>query len=70
MKHVLHGLPSVEERFRVSKILRKGVDVEVDDEDIDGESGSQLVKFSGWNFNEDGFELDPVFPVSQKTIQF
>ncbi|XP_022761124.1 serine/threonine-protein kinase BLUS1-like [Durio zibethinus] len=65
VKHVLHGLPSVEERFRVSKILRKGVNVEEDDEDVDGESGSQLVKhrrISGWNFNEDGFELDPIFP--------
>ncbi|XWS53851.1 hypothetical protein CRYUN_Cryun10bG0035800 [Craigia yunnanensis] len=69
VKHVLHGLPSVEERFRVNKILRKGVDVEVDDEDVDGESGSQLVKhrrISGWNFNEDGFELDPVFPSEAK----
>ncbi|XVF28660.1 hypothetical protein REPUB_Repub15cG0049400 [Reevesia pubescens] len=70
VKNVLHGLPSVEERFRVSKILRKGVDVEVHDEDVDGDqSGSQLVKnrrISGWNFNEDGFELDPVFPSESK----
>ncbi|PPD69202.1 hypothetical protein GOBAR_DD33915 [Gossypium barbadense] len=50
VKHVLHGLPSVEERFR-------------------GESGSELVKqrrISGWNFNEDGFELDPVFPTESR----
>ncbi|XP_022748966.1 serine/threonine-protein kinase BLUS1-like [Durio zibethinus] len=69
VEHVLHGLPSVEERFRVSKILREGVDVGVDYEDVDGESGSQLVKhrrISGWNFNEDAFELDPVFTSESK----
>ncbi|XP_022759877.1 serine/threonine-protein kinase BLUS1-like [Durio zibethinus] len=69
VKHVLHGLPSVEERFRVSKILRVGVDVEVDDEDLEVESGSPLVKqgrISGWTFNEDGFELDPVFHSESK----
>ncbi|PPR92517.1 hypothetical protein GOBAR_AA28151 [Gossypium barbadense] len=37
VKHVLHGLPSVEER-----------------------------RISGWNFNEDGFELDPVFPTEAR----
>ncbi|XP_007035033.2 PREDICTED: serine/threonine-protein kinase BLUS1 [Theobroma cacao] len=69
VKNVLHGLPSVEERFRVSKILGKGVHVEADDDDVDGESVSQLVKYrriSGWNFNEDGFELEPVFPDESK----
>ncbi|XVE65888.1 hypothetical protein DITRI_Ditri08aG0035600 [Diplodiscus trichospermus] len=69
VKHVLQGLPSVEERYKVSKILGKGADVEVDDEDVEMESGSQLVKhrrISGWNFNEDGFELDPVFPSESK----
>ncbi|XVF66528.1 hypothetical protein PTKIN_Ptkin10aG0043800 [Pterospermum kingtungense] len=69
VKHVLHGLPSVEERFRISKILKKGVDVEIDGGDVDEESGSQLVKhrrISGWNFNEDGFQLDPVFPSESK----
>ncbi|MBA0830861.1 hypothetical protein Goarm_015362 [Gossypium armourianum] len=69
VKHVLHGLPSVEERFRVSKILRKN-DVDDDDEDdVEGESGSELVKqrrISGWNFNEDGFKLDPVFPTESR----
>ncbi|XP_021291456.1 serine/threonine-protein kinase BLUS1 [Herrania umbratica] len=65
-KNVLHGLPMVEERFRVSKILRKGVNLEAD-EDVDGES--QLVKYrriSGWNFNEDDFQLEPVFPNESK----
>ncbi|GMI72014.1 BLUE LIGHT SIGNALING1 [Hibiscus trionum] len=61
VKHVLHGLPSVEERFRAGKIHSKGV---IDD-DTEVETGSELVKhrrISGWNFNEDVFELDPVFP--------
>lgn len=71
VKHVLHGLPSVEERFRVSKIIKKGVEVEVDGEDVDAAEpeGSQILKhrrISGWNFNEDGFELDPVFPSESK----
>ncbi|KAE8698262.1 Serine/threonine-protein kinase BLUS1 [Hibiscus syriacus] len=66
VKHVLHGLPSVEERFRVSKIHTKCT---IDD-DIGVETGSELVKqrrISGWNFNEDVFELDPVFP-SQSSV--
>ncbi|XVE81783.1 hypothetical protein DITRI_Ditri15bG0093600 [Diplodiscus trichospermus] len=62
VKHLLHGLPSIEERFKVSKILRESVDVEADDE----ASGSKLVKHSGWNFNVDGFELDPVYPRESK----
>ncbi|OMO95534.1 putative serine/threonine protein kinase [Corchorus olitorius] len=66
VKNVLQGLPSVEERFRVSKIVKKA---EVDDDEDEVESGSdQIVKhrrISGWNFNEDGFELEPVFPPNE-----
>ncbi|KAL4283464.1 hypothetical protein GQ457_16G029630 [Hibiscus cannabinus] len=61
VKHVLHGLRSVEERFRAGKTHSK----DVIDDDIEVEAGSEIVKhrrISGWNFNEDVFELDPVFP--------
>ncbi|KAJ6988626.1 serine/threonine-protein kinase BLUS1 [Populus alba x Populus x berolinensis] len=71
VKNVLHGLPSVEERFKEGKVLsgissQSGTDVEEEEEgDIDGDSVIQHMKtrrISGWNFNEEGFELDPVFP--------
>lgn len=78
IKNVLQGLPSVEERFRVSKILNSGTKKnghnqqdEDEDEDDDG-GGEQRVKqrrISGWNFNEDGFELEPVFPTDSSTKQ-
>ncbi|OMO54787.1 hypothetical protein CCACVL1_27568 [Corchorus capsularis] len=66
VKNVLQGLPSVEERFRVSKIVKKA---EVNDEDeVESGSDQNIVKhrrISGWNFNEDGFELEPVFPPNE-----
>ncbi|KAK4355835.1 hypothetical protein RND71_024806 [Anisodus tanguticus] len=72
VKHVLHGLPSVEQRFRqVIKIQRllslKKSDEDNDDEDpIHGEISKER-RISGWNFNVDGFELDPVllFPAEK-----
>ncbi|KAI5580335.1 hypothetical protein BDE02_08G148600 [Populus trichocarpa] len=75
VKNVLHGLPSVEERFKEAKVLsgissQSGTDVEEEEKgDIDGDSVIQRVKtrrISGWNFNEEGFELDPVFPADSK----
>ena len=69
VKNVLQGLASVEERFRVHKTLQslKPVISNEDsaDEDEDDVISSQREKqrrISGWNFNEDGFKLDPVFP--------
>ncbi|GFP85783.1 serine/threonine-protein kinase blus1 [Phtheirospermum japonicum] len=68
VKNVLQGLPAVEQRFKGAKIdqglrpLTKSADDD-DDDDVDG--GDENVKrrrISGWNFNEEGFELDPVFP--------
>jgi serine/threonine-protein kinase OSR1/STK39 len=49
VKNVLQGLPSVEERFKAEG----------------GDSARQSIKkwrITGWSFNEDRFELDPVFP--------
>ncbi|KAJ9182238.1 hypothetical protein P3X46_006255 [Hevea brasiliensis] len=72
VKNVLHGLPSVEERFKESKVLHgisTGSDNGEEEEGTEGKTGSEIVKIrriSGWNFNEEGFELDPVFPTESK----
>ncbi|ONI26604.1 hypothetical protein PRUPE_1G034000 [Prunus persica] len=74
VKNVLQGLPSVEERFKKTRALgglmkEKGINAEDDEdeeEDDEGSSARQRAKhrrISGWNFNEDEFDLDPVFPV-------
>ncbi|KAI3459479.1 hypothetical protein Pfo_016142 [Paulownia fortunei] len=71
VKNVLQGLPSVGQRFKGAKIqglisLDKSGD---DDEEEDDSSSGENVKhrrISGWNFNEEGFELDPVFPSDQR----
>ncbi|XP_055830508.1 serine/threonine-protein kinase BLUS1 [Solanum dulcamara] len=71
VKHVLQGLPSVEQRFRQVKIQRllslKKSDGDNDDDDdpINGEISKQR-RISGWNFNVDGFELDPVLFPTEK----
>ncbi|KAI4317979.1 hypothetical protein L6164_025796 [Bauhinia variegata] len=65
-KTLLQGLPSVEERYRKSKILYEKRTVQEDEE---GHPVGQIVKqrrISGWNFNEDGLEFDPVFPAEPK----
>ncbi|WCJ23969.1 Protein kinase superfamily protein [Euphorbia peplus] len=61
VKNVLQGLPCVEDRFRQSKTSN----FEEEKEEEGGHSGDEIVKIrriSGWNFNEEGFKLDPVFP--------
>jgi serine/threonine-protein kinase OSR1/STK39 len=50
---------------------RSGTDIEEqeDHEDIEGDSVVQNVKFRricGWSFNDEEFELDPVFPTDPK----
>ncbi|GLT78695.1 hypothetical protein SLA2020_502230 [Shorea laevis] len=64
MRNLLQGLPSVEDRYKASKIANKNI-VGDDDED-DGGEPTKTRRISGWNFNEDGFELDPVFPHDPK----
>lgn len=65
VRTVLQGLPSVEERFKLGKLQRLP-SVKIDgDEGEEGELEEEIIKqrrISGWNFNEDGLELDPVFP--------
>ncbi|KAB1219132.1 Serine/threonine-protein kinase BLUS1 [Morella rubra] len=73
VKNVLQGLPSVEERFKESKITHSDLSSsntgDDDREDDEGNSVRQKTeerRISVWNFNEDGFELDPVFPSESK----
>lgn len=75
VKNVLHGLPSVEDRFRVIKrtlnvvpMINKidGDDQHDDADDDEMELKEKTRRISGWNFNEDGFKLDPVFPTESE----
>ncbi|XP_075504027.1 serine/threonine-protein kinase BLUS1-like [Primulina tabacum] len=68
VKNVLQRLASVEKRYKGEKIqralsLNRSDDTDADDEnvcDFPPENGKQR-RISGWNFNEEGFELEPVF---------
>ncbi|XP_004486832.1 serine/threonine-protein kinase BLUS1 [Cicer arietinum] len=63
VKNVLLGLPSVEKRYNESKVVdpnSKGSDD--DDEDPGMQGNVKQRRISGWNFNEDGLKLEPVFP--------
>ncbi|KAK7261710.1 hypothetical protein RIF29_28028 [Crotalaria pallida] len=64
VKNVLQGLPSVEKRYKESKIMHETTPS--DDDDHEGDMVKQenvkQRRISGWNFNEDGLELEPVFP--------
>ncbi|KAI3880758.1 hypothetical protein MKW92_027728 [Papaver armeniacum] len=76
VKNMLQGLPTVEERYREESVrFRRPIpSVDIDEEqraadpqheDTDDEDDSLVVKhrrISGWNFNENGLELYPVFP--------
>ncbi|XP_062108149.1 serine/threonine-protein kinase BLUS1 [Humulus lupulus] len=70
VKNILHGLSSVEERYSLANTIATTTlhhhrDHDDDDEDDDdGGSGirEKQRRISGWNFNEDGFKLEPVFP--------
>ncbi|XP_061371093.1 serine/threonine-protein kinase BLUS1 [Gastrolobium bilobum] len=65
VKNVLQGLPSVEKRYKESKILQHSTSNEEEDEEDDEQQNMKQRRISGWNFNEDGLELDPVFPNDQ-----
>ncbi|XP_058780231.1 serine/threonine-protein kinase BLUS1-like [Vicia villosa] len=67
VKNVLNGLPSVEKRYKEIKVTM-GADSKENDDDGDDEDSVVNVKqrrISGWNFNEDGLKLEPVFPKDQ-----
>ncbi|XP_073013550.1 serine/threonine-protein kinase BLUS1 [Typha latifolia] len=66
VKNVLQVVPSVEERNKSTTSITKCSNIEIDHKDV--ESMSPLIKHrrvSGWNFNEDGLELDPIYPSYQ-----
>ncbi|XP_019055417.1 PREDICTED: serine/threonine-protein kinase BLUS1-like, partial [Nelumbo nucifera] len=72
-KNLLQGLPTVEERFK--KIIVDhpppicSADVNVHEDDSDEASLDYSVKqrmISGWNFNEEVLELDPIFPTDKE----
>ncbi|KAJ8768358.1 hypothetical protein K2173_021511 [Erythroxylum novogranatense] len=70
VKHVLQGLPSVEERFREGKVLYGTTKTACGNNEEDDETMEvnivKVRRISGWNFNEEGFELDPIFPTEIK----
>ncbi|KAK3009865.1 hypothetical protein RJ639_011879 [Escallonia herrerae] len=65
VKNLLQGLPSVEERFKekttVEENCSEGFCLE--------ESVVKQRRISGWNFNLEGFELEPVFPSERFDIE-
>ncbi|KAL2332275.1 hypothetical protein Fmac_019856 [Flemingia macrophylla] len=68
VKNVLQGLPSVEKRYKEIKVCVNADGVQGGDNDVDGDDDKEpdlqvkQRRISGWNFNEEGLELDPVFP--------
>ncbi|KAG5017678.1 hypothetical protein JHK82_023280 [Glycine max] len=65
VKNVLQGLPSVEKRYKESK-----GNLHEDDDDDDPSMQVKQRRISGWNFNQDGLELDPLFPNDDKEVRF
>ncbi|KAI4342689.1 hypothetical protein MLD38_027281 [Melastoma candidum] len=68
VRHVINGLPSVEERFKKAKLLRSMSMVKFPEGNDDGEDDGMVCsserrrrRISGWNFDEDGFKLEPIF---------
>lgn len=64
VKNLLQGLPSVEQRFMSSKqqeLVSTSCKDEEEEEEITGEIVKQR-RISGWNFNLEDFELNPIFP--------
>lgn len=62
IRSVLLGLPSIEDRFRQGKLARSmSINKGGEEQEEDGE-GKRERRISGWNFNEDMLEFDPVFP--------
>ncbi|KAK7335874.1 hypothetical protein VNO80_27979 [Phaseolus coccineus] len=64
VKNVLQGLPSVEKRYKESKVSEHEDEGDHDDDDDDDDPAMQVKerRISGWNFNQEGLEFDPVFP--------
>jgi len=63
VKNVLSGLPSVEERFRKSKLMKLPSMGGCETMEEGPEEFERQRRVSGWNFNVEGFQLDPLYPV-------
>ncbi|XP_021899490.1 serine/threonine-protein kinase BLUS1-like [Carica papaya] len=61
LKNLLSGLPSVEKRLKDMKASYRVGDRLVDEDDSLIPITEER-RISGWNFDEEGFKLDPVFP--------
>ncbi|KAK6914052.1 Protein kinase domain [Dillenia turbinata] len=64
VRNVLKDLPSVEDRFKEMKIkglvMRKFEDAEESEEEV---SRTKHRRISGWNFNPNDCEMNPIFPI-------
>ena len=74
VKNVLQGLPSVEERFKKSKIKKRARLTCQNGDDEGGDSSTrQSVKETRrivwWSFNEERFELDPIFQTEDSVVK-
>ena len=71
VKNVLQGLPSVEKRYKeISKVLHATPNEDDEEDDQEDDPTKQNLKqrrISGWNFNEDGLKLEPVFPCDHQS---
>ncbi|KAF8388201.1 hypothetical protein HHK36_026867 [Tetracentron sinense] len=65
VRNVLQGLPTVEERFKQSR-LHRPLPVAGDGEESSVGTVVKHRRISGWNFNEEVLELDPVFPTERE----
>ncbi|KAF9605798.1 hypothetical protein IFM89_018525 [Coptis chinensis] len=73
VKSVLQGLPSVEDRYKEAlqscqnpQTLVHDYDVDDNDEECLADPVEKQRRISGWNFNEEVLELDPVYPSQNK----
>ncbi|KAK4801291.1 hypothetical protein SAY86_021778 [Trapa natans] len=62
VRSVLLGLPCIEERFRRSKASAASAVSGGGEDGDEVQECKRERRISGWNFNEDMLELDPVFP--------
>ncbi|CAA2964852.1 serine threonine- kinase BLUS1 [Olea europaea subsp. europaea] len=72
VKNLLQGLPSLERRFKEMKNQMPLSLNKTDEEDEDEYTGKTPKQkgIRGWNFNEELFELDPVFRYDERRITF
>ncbi|CAI9771277.1 unnamed protein product [Fraxinus pennsylvanica] len=70
VKNLLQGLPSVEKRFKEMKTQMPLSLNKTDEEDEDESTDKTPRQISGWKFNEELFELDPVYRSDKRRVTF